>query len=369
MKVTIVGGGAAGLTAAIVLKGLMAADVRILERAKEDEAPGLGVALLRFALHELKTISPERYTTYANSFVLIDRVMHVFAGQSRSAELATTTRIQPSQYWGVKRSTLLNILKEAAQRADVAIEYGCDVSEHRVRQEAESSDVLIGADGAGSVVRSTYAGEFVPTGGDAKSRYAWLELEGTLDKFIFGYMYLSGKGLIRISAYPHSDQRSSAIVTHSMGLAKYFDDPDMTDRDGSISEKGLKALNDVFSLGLGGRKLSGQSKWRRFRATHCQRAAFGRVALVGDAYTTKHYETGWGTSAAIQESRILAQLLSHTVTKGKSVEEILEVYSSKSAEISKGVVTATAKAMREIDGQSAKFHQLGAAKFLELRTA
>ena len=364
MKVTIVGAGSAGLSTAIVIKGQFNADVTILEQAKENDTPGLGVALLPYALNELRKISSEGSQSYVDSFLLIDHVTEIFAGHDRNSDLIKKYRAQDTQYWGVKRSTLLAFLTEAAQRAGVKIEYDCNVSEYRVRQERELSDLLIGADGAGSVVRNTYSREFIPRGEESKSRYAWLELDGTLDHFIFGYIYVVGKGLIRISAYPHSKQESSAIITHSRGLTNYFDEADMIESDGSISESGMKAINAIFANGLGGRKLTGKSRWRRFRATHCQRAAFGTVALVGDAYATLHYETGWGTSTAIQESKTLI----HALVKGKTVEDGLEIYNTKSIEITRGAITATTRTMREIDGQSARFFQLGAAKFLRLRT-
>ena len=95
------------------------------------------------------------------------------------------------------------------------------------------------------------------------------------------------------------------------------------------------------------------------------RAAFDNVALVGDAYATLHYETGWGTSVAIQESSILG----HALARGKGLRDSLETYDTKCTSLSHGAVTATAKAMREIDGQSAKFFQMGPAKFLKLGTA
>lgn len=380
MKVTIVGAGSAGLSAGIIFRGLFDADVTVLERANEGEAPGLGVALLPFALDELARLLKSPYRPpqrapvpissaglgpHADTFFAIDRVMRVFAGQSNGGEIIERTRTQGIQYAGVKRAALVEMLTGAARSAGVKIEYGCDISEARVHAAREGSDLLIGADGAGSVVRSTFEAQFHPVAEDAKSRFAWLDLEGRIERFTFGYMYVAGKGLIRVSAYPHSKTESSAIVTHSMGLTKFFDGEGMTEGEGFISDQGLRAINEIFSACLGGRKLGGRSRWRRFRATHCQRAAFDNVALLGDAHATLFYETGWGTSAAIQEASVLGQ----TMLKGRSFQEGLEIFDRKSTEIAQGAIAATLKAMRQIDGQAAKFYQLGPEKFLALKTA
>jgi anthraniloyl-CoA monooxygenase len=365
MKVTVIGAGAAGLSTAILVKRLYNAKVTILERAKEVDSLGLGVALLQFAINDLKMISLGGFLPIEDQFILIGRVTQSFAGISVKDEILFKSRIHNTEYWGVKRATILSFLKEAAHKAGVKIEYDSDVSEDRVRHERTQCDLLVGTDGAGSIVRSAFASEFNPKLIEAKSRYAWLELDGNINQFVFGYIYVSGKGLIRITAYPHSKTGSSAIITHSMELTRHYDDDALVDHEGFISEAGMKEINGFFAAGIGGRRLSGKSRWRRFRAIHCQKAASGNVVLVGDAYTTLHYETGWGTSAALQASRILGEILGRVHAEGKSVEEGLKLYNSKSIEISRGLIAATTRTMREIDGQSTRFRQLGSAKFLE----
>lgn len=364
MKVTIVGAGAAGLGTAIAVRSVLKnAEVTILERAREDETPGLGVALLPYAI---QMINVRGFPAFKDAFLPISRVTEVFAGPTKNGEILRETRVQDIVYSGVKRSTLLTFLREAAKKSGARIEYEADVSEERVRKEQQSVDLLVGADGAGSVVRGVFADQFGPRGRDAKSRFAWLELAGApLDRFMFGYMYVGSKGLIRITAYPYTRTNATAIVTHSVGWEKYLDEPGMVDADGTISARGMDELNNVFSAGVGGRMLTGSARWRRFRATHCQHAAFGNVALVGDAFATLHFETGWGTSAAIQESSILG----HALANAKSITAALDTYDKKCTTLQHGAVTATAKTMREIDSQSAKFFQLGAAKFLKLGTA
>jgi 2-polyprenyl-6-methoxyphenol hydroxylase-like FAD-dependent oxidoreductase len=360
MKATIVGAGPAGLATAILIRNRLKADVTILEAAREEDSPGLGIALLPFAIDQLRSMELGGYDKFASRCVLIDRETRAFAAQLGAGDRVEQSRRQTTQYFGVKRALLLSFLTGAARAAGVNIDFGADVSEARVAHERSSSDLLIGADGAGSVVRGAYLDTFAPREVVSTSRFAWLELEGPLDKFNFGYVFTPGSGLVRITAYPHGGDECSAIVTHGAGMTDYFDRPDMIDTDGMISAAGIGAINEMFSPGLGGRRISGRSRWRTFRATHCRKAAFENVALVGDAYATVFYETGWGTSAALQEARILSQAL----FKRETVAAGLELYDRKSPEISEGLVAATTKTMLEVDSQHARFAELGAAGFL-----
>lgn len=366
MRITIVGGGTAGLAAGIGARQKLKADVKVLERAAAGEAPGLGVALLRFAFNELRMLGLDGFTSQADGFP-IGNDIRVFAGE-HGGPLVHQMRRNEQQYWGVRRATLLTFLTRAAAEAGVRIEYGTQVTADRIRSERDSADLFVGADGAGSLVRGTYADEFIPTMAEAESRFAWLELEGQLSDFRFGYIFVPGAGLIRVTAYPHSPTECSAIITHSAGLGPILDGAGMIDAEGNLTEDALALINSYFEAGLEGRRLKGRTRWRRFRATSCGRAASGNAALVGDAFATVHFETGWGTSAALQESRILMHILEFALGRGDSLEAALSLFNRKALELSSGLVSEALRVMRAIDGQAELFADLGPARFLELET-
>ena len=361
MKVTIVGAGPAGLSTAILIKQKLDADIVVLETGSEGEAPGLGIALLPFGLAELQQLGIPGFEDFAAQCVAIGRETQAFAGTDEDGvAIARQSRTQSTQYWGAKRATLLDFLRRGAASSGVAIRYDCEVSEDRVRSEASIADLLVGADGAGSIVRQAFAQQLSPIAEAATSRFAWLELAGHLEKFIFGYVLVPGEGLVRITAYPHGPHVGSAIITHSERMSGFFSQPDMLDEDGEMSAKAVSLLNNLFGPGLGGIPIVGKTRWRSFRATHCSRAAFGNVAVVGDAFVTVFYETGWGTSTALQEARILRQ----TLVVKSSVSEAVELYNRKALEICNDLITACLRTMREVDAQGSKMEQVGATQFL-----
>ncbi|MCW5718941.1 MAG: FAD-dependent monooxygenase [Bauldia sp.] len=367
LKITVIGAGAAGLNTSIHLRRFLNADVTILERAEEHETPGLGVALLSFARDEMRLIGLGDFVDGGAYGMPISTTTRVFAG-SAGGPLAEEERIQEVDYWGVRRSELVAKLRRAAADEGVRIEYRTDITPDRVRTERSACDVLVGADGAGSVVRSTFAEEFKPTIREATSRYAWLQLTGRLEQFVFGYIYLPGQGLVRITAYPHAKDECSAIITHSAGLSGMLDGPGMLDADGSLSTLALETINGFFAKGLGGHRIVGSSRWRKFRATSCATAASGNVALVGDAFATIHYETGWGTSAALQNARIFCHILAHSRDTGLTLPDGMAVYARKTGEITAALVETTARVMDEVDGQADVIAEIGTERFMTLAT-
>jgi anthraniloyl-CoA monooxygenase len=367
LKITVIGAGAAGLNTSIHLRRFLDADVTILERAQEHETPGLGVALLSFARDEMRLIGLGDFVDSGAYGMPISTISRVFASMG-GAPLTEEERIQEVDYWGVRRSELVAKLRQAAAAEGIRIEYGTDISPERVRSERATADILVGADGAGSVVRSTFADEFRPTIREATSRYAWLGLTGRLDKFVFGYIYLPGQGLIRITAYPHAADECSAIITHSHGLTAMLDGPGMLDSDGGTSEAAVETINGFFAEGLGTQRIVGSSRWRKFRATSCATAASGNVALVGDALATIHYETGWGTSAALQNARIFPHILAHARDTGQSLPDGMATYARKIGEITKALVDTTARVMDQVDGQADVIAAIGTERFMKLAT-
>ncbi|MCC6735984.1 MAG: FAD-dependent monooxygenase [Bauldia sp.] len=363
MKVTVIGAGAAGLGAAFHLHRQLGADVTVLERAEEGETPGLGVALLSFARDELRQMGLGDFVDGGQYGFPISRFTHVFAGEA-GGPVIEKEREQEVDYWGIRRSELVSHMRRIVADSGVDIRYGIDVSAERIRAERSEALLLVGADGAGSLVRNTYPDVFQPTSEEATSRYAWLGLSGELDRFLFGYIYLPGEGVLRLTAYPHARDECSVIITHSAGLTPFFDRPGMVDDDGFTTYAALDAMNDILAPGLGGRRITGSARWRKFRATSCRTAAADNLAILGDAYATVHYETGWGTSSALQGARIFSHILDHGRSQGRTRQEALALYARKTTEIMEPIVATTLRVMRQIDAQADQFARLGSAGFL-----
>jgi 2-polyprenyl-6-methoxyphenol hydroxylase-like FAD-dependent oxidoreductase len=99
MKVTIVGAGPAGLSAAILIKQKIDAEVFVLEGGPEGDAPGLGIALLPFGLGELQQLGIPGFDGFAAQCVAIGRETEAFAGTDKEGVTITRqSRTQSTQY-------------------------------------------------------------------------------------------------------------------------------------------------------------------------------------------------------------------------------------------------------------------------------
>src|SRR5438445_493287 len=90
----------------------------------------------------------------------------------------------------------------------VCIEVGTDVTDPAVYADA---DLVVGADGFSSVVRSTYVEHFQPTLDERPNRFVWL---GTTRPFPAFTFYFKGDmhGLWRVHAYQYEKGHSTFIV-------------------------------------------------------------------------------------------------------------------------------------------------------------
>ena len=316
LKVTIVGGGPAGLYLAIMLsKQDVGHEVRVLERNQPGDAYGFGVVFSDETLDNFEAADPESFEQLARGFRHWGdiRVHHPDGRDFLSGGHG---------FSALSRKRLLETLTERAQELGAVLEFGVDIPGHASIGEA---DLIVGADGANSTIRRQLSAELRPDVDERRNRYAWFGTDKVFPEFNFIFLDTPG-GMVWAHVYPYSDEGSTFIVETSpetwsaLGL-------DATDDEafppGVSDELAIERCSEIFSQHLDGRRLLGNnSKWLRFPTVTCGLWHHGNVVLIGDAAHTAHFSVGSGTKLAMEDAIALAGV----VIAGAPLDEALAAY-------------------------------------------
>jgi anthraniloyl-CoA monooxygenase len=307
VNVVVVGAGPAGLAFALALKGLdSSCDVRVLERGRVDDSQGFGLALR------------------GNAAQLLDR-LHVCAPMAKVPSLRAffggrTFCEMALDGSGVSRTMLVSSLAETCVAAGVHIET------HDVRSEdldAFRADLIVGADGVNSIVRTRDAATFQPEWSLGRHRYLWLAVRRPFENLELRLVEDNGH-LWTIWAYPHEPPWSTLIL-------ECDEEASHTCPFDTGNESSLRAwLNGVLGEVLGTLEsddLRPGPGWQTFR--FLSNAVWSipdrGLVLLGDALHTSHYSVGLGTTLALEDGVTLAiQLLD----SGLKVERALERFAT-----------------------------------------
>jgi anthraniloyl-CoA monooxygenase len=309
VKVEIVGGGPAGLYLAILLKKAdRSTEVRVLERNAPDATFGWGVVFSEETLGSLRDADPETHLEITDTFARWNRLDIRF----RRRELRSTGH----SFSAIARTRLLEILQRRARELGVELEFGVGV------EALPEADLVVGADGANSVVRRL--GEFGTKVEREGSKYVWFGTDLVFDAFTFIFKETED-GLFNVHAYPYDEERSTFIVECPLETWLGVRPPDRSGEDT------LAFCEQLFARDLRGHELfSNRSIWLDFPKVVNGVWHHGRVVLVGDAAHTAHFSIGSGTKLAMEDSIALASSL---VRRGWDVEAALVDYELERAPV------------------------------------
>jgi anthraniloyl-CoA monooxygenase len=299
MKITIVGGGPAGLWFALLMKkrepGLA---ITILERNAPDNTFGFGVVFSRKTTDVLRAHDGEAFRRVEDSIQQWDNVDVIHRGRKIT--------IRGNHFAGVARIVWNHVLQERCRDAGVELRFERNVADSaelkRLRGEC---DLLVGADGVGSLVRETWRDAFQPTLDARRNRYIWL---GT-PRLFHGLTLIfreradaaapaaDGAALLMAHAYKFSRSMSTFIVEcgEPAWRAARLDVADEATT--------LRVLERAFADDLQGAPLvSNRSKWIQFLLVKNRRWVHENVVLLGDAAHTAHFSIGSGTKLAMEDA-------------------------------------------------------------------
>ena len=287
----IAGAGPSGLYFAYLIKRSNPAHtVRVFEQNRPDVTFGFGVVLSGRALQFLSVGSPDAVER-------LKRRMEHWSDQ-HIVHRGERVVVDGSSYSAIERLALLAELQGICAAAGVELNF-----EHRAAQASELADcdVLVGADGANSVVRESCADAFGTRVHEYNNYFAWFGVERPFDAHTLTFKMVDGGAFVG-----HHYRYKPAMSTF---VAEVDEATWERAGMGAMSDDERRALTEqVFVDTLGGRPLiSNRSIWRRWRRVDNENWHFGSIVLIGDALRTAHPSIGSGTRLAMEDAIALWQ--------------------------------------------------------------
>ena len=294
MRINVIGGGPAGLYLALLMRGRSRAhEVTVFERNPPDATFGFGVVFSGRTLRNLREADEVSHRRIAESFETWDNV-DVVAGDSK-------VTVRGNHFSGVARIRLLNILQERCEELGVRLRFREEVGDFDAL--AADCDLLVGADGVGSLVRERYAEEFEPTLEPGGNKYIWYGTRRLFHGLTLTFRETEA-GVFAAHSYKFSKELSTFIVEcdEETWARARFD---------AMSDAATRAhLGRIFGRDLGGEELlSNNSRWINFLLVKNEHWSRANVVLLGDALHTAHFSIGSGTKLAMEDSIALARAL------------------------------------------------------------
>jgi anthraniloyl-CoA monooxygenase len=249
-------------------------------------------------LGNLHTNDPVSSKAIRDSFVYWDDIAVHYRG--------TVMRSGGHGFSGIGRKRLLNILQERARSLGVKIEFETEAAPPDSHKDF---DIVVGADGVNSRVRTAYADAFKPDIDVRACKYIWL---GTHQKFDDAFTFIfeeTEHGWIWVHAYQFDANTATFIVECSEKTWRRFGfDRMRIDETIALCEKIFARNLDGHKLMSNARHLRG-SAWLNFNRVLCERWSHENIVLLGDAAATAHFSVGSGSKLAMESAIALANYL------------------------------------------------------------
>ncbi|MGW7758652.1 bifunctional salicylyl-CoA 5-hydroxylase/oxidoreductase [Streptomyces violaceusniger] len=313
MNIAIIGGGPGGLYFAALMKQLDPAhEITVWERNAPDDTFGFGVVFSDETLGGIENADTTIAEAMARRFARWTDIDIHYRGESHT--------VGGQGFAAMSRKELLRLLQERCRDLGVTLRFST-VAPDTERLRA-SYDLVVGADGVNSSVRSAHADVFRPSLDRRHSKYMWLGTDRVFEAFQF-FVLQTEWGVVQVHGYPYSDTGSTFIVEMHEDVWRRagFDAIDRADgAPGASDERAVARVRELFADALDGHRLfANNSKWLNFTTVRNERWHHGNLVLIGDAAHTAHFSIGSGTKLAMEDALALAACLHEHPDAGRAL--------------------------------------------------
>ena len=293
MKIVAVGGGPAGLYAAILLKKADPRhDILVLERNRFDDTFGFGVVFSEATQENLQQADAATFDAMAVRSARWDDIDIHYQGN--------LLRSTGHGFSGLSRRAMLDVLADRARDLGVKIEIGVDVQDPTPYLGA---DLVLAADGSNSALRDRFTHAFAPSIDWRPNRFVWLGTTRPFPAFTF-YFKADAHGLWRVHAYQYERGHSTFIVEAREETWR------AACMDKATEEETIRFCEELFADELEGHRLErNRSIWRSFGTVKNAHWHHQNIVLLGDAAHTAHFSVGSGTKLAMEDAIVLTRAL------------------------------------------------------------
>jgi 2-polyprenyl-6-methoxyphenol hydroxylase-like FAD-dependent oxidoreductase len=324
MRINIIGAGPAGLLFALLIKRRFPSwRINVFEQNAPDATFGFGVVFSLNALAFLERDVADFYRQLAPRLESwpMQRIVH------RDERVD----IDGNGFSAIGRLQLNQFLQRLCAEAGVVIEYERNIMSANDLLDLPSADLLVGADGANSIVRRTLAADFAPQSEWLTNRFAWYGTAQPFDCLTLTFRR-NEHGSFVAHHYRHSQTTSTFVVECDVATWRRAGLDQMSDEDSRAYCEG------VFARDLGGHPLlSNKSIWRQFLLLASGRWFVGNTVLIGDALRTVHFSIGSGTRLAFEDAIALDRAFAYA---GEDIAEALEAFERKRRPVVEKILAA-----------------------------
>lgn len=305
MKFATVGAGPAGLYFSLLMKQADPGHrVVVYERNPRNHVAGWGMGFWGWSWDDLISCLEDSDPTTARR--LQERAVR-WRGQSLTMD-GETAAIDGVGY-GIHHRTLVEILTDRALEVGVEINFDHALTD---TDQIRDADVVIAADGVGSVIRGKNADQFGTECIRGRNTFVWLGSDKVFEGFTNSFVP-TDHGWIWLHGYAIDPGTSVCIIEcapqtwRGLGL------------DTLPATESLRLLESIFGSVLDGRGLLSHGSdtaplcWQNFRTISNRRWWSGNTVLIGDAAHTAHFSIGSGTRLALRGAAVLAAALNADV--------------------------------------------------------